>query len=231
MNTTSLHLDRKLLESFRTHYEQDGYRFLVEPARHLLPDFLQGFHPDAIALSNGGGVVIEVKRFKQPADRSRILSNLAKEVARHPGWKLDIVYSTPFHPLGGWLLPSHEEIQARLASARREISNLEEGRNTVGDAAVQLLILWPIFEATARRRLIDENASTGRSILNPKAVIEALVDEGLISDDDASKVVDLMQLRDFASAGFREPAVGIGHVRQLSDLTEKLLPANQRPAA
>ncbi len=231
MNTPSANADNKLLESFRPHHEGGGYQFVVEPDEDRLPEFLRGLHPDAVALASSGGVVIEVKRDMQPVARSRELGELARVVENHRGWKLDIVYSTPFHPLGGWLLPSDEEIQKHLESSRGEISKLQDGRDCVGDATVLLLLLWPTFEAAARRRLIDEKASLGKSILNSKSVIDALVDEGILSDDEASKVATLMRLRDYASAGFKEPAIEIGHVRDLADTTEKLLRERQRSAA
>lgn len=228
------HQDRKLLESFRPRYEQSGFDFYIEPSGDKLPSFLSDYHPDAIAIrksASEGGVVVEVKRFKQSRERSKAFSRLAAEVARNPNWKLDVVYSTPFHPLGGWLLPSDNEVREELGRFRAELEHLEQGQESIGDERVLLLLLWPLFEAAARRRLTEEDIELGEGLLNSKSVLEKLVLEGIISDEEGRLATDLLQHKDFASAGFREPTVDAVQLRQLMDLTNRLLSSNRSQAA
>jgi len=226
--------DRRLLESFRTHYEQNGFDFHVDPAPDKLPPFLTNHRPDAIAIrrsDNDGGIVVGVKRFKQPPERSQALIRLAAEVAKHPNWRLDIVYSTPFHRLGGWLLPSDTEVRDELARLRAQLEHLETGQEAIGDERVLLLLIWPLFEAAARRRLTDESIKLGEGLLNSKSVLEQLVLEGIISDEDGQLATNLLLHKDFISAGFREPAVDTGQLRQLTELTNRLLSSNRPQAA
>ena len=232
--TADLEHDRKLLESFRPHYEQNGFDFRVEPDPDTLPLFLRSLRPDAIAIPRDkreGGIVIEVKRFKQSPGRSQLLIELAAEVAKHPNWRLDIVYSTPFHRLGGWLLPSDTEVREELAQYSAKLEHLEDDQESDGDERVLLLLLWPLFEAAARRRLTDENIDLGERLLNSKSVLEQLVLEGVVSDEDGRLATDLLQHKDFVSAGFREPSVDPAQLRQLIDLTNRLLSSNRSQAA
>jgi hypothetical protein len=226
--------DRKLVESFKPHYEESGFDFNVEPSRDELPDFLQDFRPAAIArpkAGGDGGIVVAVKRYKQPAESTRLVTRLASEVAKHPKWRLDLVFSTPFHPLGGWLLPSEKEIRSELSAFRAQLADFEAGRESVGDARVLLLLLWPLFEATARRRLSDENIDLGKKPLNSKAVLDLLVTEDVISDEDGQLATDLLQHKEYVSAGFREPTVDIEQIKRLAGLTDRLLSTRKSAAA
>lgn len=226
--------DRNLVESFRPHYEQNGFEYIVEPSPEKLPPFLAEFRPVAVAISRergNSGVAVGVRRFRQSQERNQALSDLAAEVAKHPEWTLDIVYSTPFHRLGGWLLPSDAEVREELSALSAQLENEAANEDKIGDERVLLLLLWPLFEAAARRRLADEDIELGDPFLSSTTVLEQLVLEGIISDEDGQLASILLQHKDYISAGFREPVVDAGQLRKLIDLTRRLLSSNRSQAA
>ena len=45
--------ERLVLERLRETYEREGYEFFLQPSGDILPPFLRGFRPDAIALKPG----------------------------------------------------------------------------------------------------------------------------------------------------------------------------------
>ena len=52
-----------VLRNLRAASEERGLKFYIKPPRDVLPEFLGGYQPDAIAIDpQGGGMVVEIKR-------------------------------------------------------------------------------------------------------------------------------------------------------------------------
>jgi hypothetical protein len=80
----------------QTSYEARGLRFVIDPPRELVPAFLVGHTPDAIALDpDGGGIIIEVMRPPSQIGGKRDLAEISKTVAAQKGWEFRAVYVSP----------------------------------------------------------------------------------------------------------------------------------------
>ena len=53
--STERSMETKLLKSLRPRYEQEGFKFIIEPGADDLPAFLRRYRPDAIARPDAGG--------------------------------------------------------------------------------------------------------------------------------------------------------------------------------
>ncbi len=173
---------RATLERVGHDYQRKGYEFTLYPKPGELPDFLKDYGPDAVATSNAGSVVISVNRF---GEEQAPLVELAGEIRRHPGWRLDVVFPEKPHPK----LPIHDadEIAMRLPAARRMFDQ--------GERAAALLLLWSLLEAATRLQLATLGVERN-SFSTTTALAKDLVAHGLVDDHDQADVEDLGQLRD-----------------------------------
>lgn len=217
-------MEADVLKELKPHYEGRGLTFIVEPSADLLPSFLREFHPDAIAVApdGSGGVVVEIKVWKDTRQTAPSLEGLANEVARHKGWSLDIVLADGTLRERWLLVPSTAELSAELMSLKADLAKLKLAEDSIGDLRVQLLFGWSLFEAAARRALLEDDVEL-KSSTNPKTLIEKLVIEGLLTDRDGAIAVDLMRIRGLIAHGFLKQQVSVDQVEVLLQLIEKLL--------
>src|ERR1700689_3304468 len=86
--------ERLVLERLRETYEREGYEFFLQPSGGILPPFLRGVRPDAIALKPGEGVVIEVKFGNRPG-KDQHLGPIAAALHGHADWRLKAYFEQP----------------------------------------------------------------------------------------------------------------------------------------
>ncbi len=223
--STERSMETKLLRSLQPRYEREGFRFVIDPDADALPPLLRQYHPDAIArrAAGEGGIVIGISEIKGPAQKARNLEQLAREVAKHKEWRLDIVLADRALQEAWLLVPSLEELESEFRALESDFAKLAAGEDSIGDLKFQLLFGWPLFEAAGRRVLLENDIDLPKDALNSKGVIENLVLEGLMSDDDAAKAVDLMRLRNLITHGYLKQPISADDVRTLFLLIEKLL--------
>jgi hypothetical protein len=177
-------LELDVLRNLQHSYEARGLKLHINPSRELVPSFLAGYTPDAIAVgSDGGGIIIEVKRHRtQAIDRQ--LAELAKKVADQKGWEFQAVYTNPTTERPGNIAkPTPEQIDARL----REIQILAD----TGHYAPALMFGWAVLESLARLASSHES-SRGYS---PIQAVQALAEEGYIEDEEAQRLREMARLR------------------------------------
>lgn len=218
MSATDLQWERELLDSYRQHYEGLGLRYIVEPQAGDLPDFLRVYRPDAVAISGEGGVVLEVKQIGDEPTNEQ-LRHMAAEIAKHKGWRLDLLLADRSFVDQGYLLPSREEVGLELEKLRKD----SQAHDSIGAPAVHLLFGWALFEAAARRVLVDADIGISRNVMNPKELIERLVTEDFISDMEGEAAVKLMRQRNLVAHGFLKQPINIAETNCLFDLVEKIL--------
>jgi hypothetical protein len=213
-------VESEVIARLRDRYLAEGYQFVVEPMRELIPSFLGNYRPDALALRGDGGVVIEVKRRKPPRDQD-YLAELAKLFEDHPEWKFQIVLaenfgreSIPEEP--GWRGgdSSDEELQLK----RNEV----EGLVRQGFWDVALVLAWSVFEAAARSRL-DRRGEA----LSGWRLAERLISLGLLDNADLDKIRDILSLRSAISHGHFSVHATEGDVRFLLALIDSLASEDQ----
>ena len=124
-----------LLESVVPDLEADGYEVFPRPRAPLLPAFMRGYRPDAIAYRKDRKLAIEVLRPGVPSKLGDLLSE-------RKDWELRVY----------WVSSSGAAARiepASRASIERTITTVED---LVGDGRTQpaLLMAWAVFEATGR---------------------------------------------------------------------------------
>src|SRR5271165_6396747 len=80
--------ENDLLDVIGDRYRAEGYQFIKHPPKDVVPAFLEGLVPDAIALKSGDNVIIEVKQSSR-TDRGGLVE-FAKRVQNKSGWKLRV---------------------------------------------------------------------------------------------------------------------------------------------
>lgn len=223
--STGSRMEIKLLKSLQPRYEEEGLRFIIEPGVDDLPAFLRQYHPDAIArpAAGEGGVVIGISEIKGPVQKAKNLEQLAREIAKHKEWRLDIVLADRSLQEGWMLVPSLAELRAELHTLERDFARFTSSEDSIGDIKFQLLFGWPLFEAAGRRVLLENDIDLPKDALNSKGVIDNLVVEGLISDDDAAAAIDLLRLRNLITHGYLKQQVSADDVGALFGLIKKLV--------
>ena len=90
---------RQIIEQLTPQLEADGYTVYLEPPRQLLPAFMRGYIPDAIALRAKGfeqfkkNLAIEVK-VEGLSTKTRI-EELERRFADAGDWELRVYYARP----------------------------------------------------------------------------------------------------------------------------------------
>ena len=171
MSTNAPTRERVILERLRENYEHRGYEFFAEPLPDMLPSFLGHCRPDAIALKQGDGVIIEIKSGRRAGREPRIEA-LAKLISGQPGWRLQVYFegersedSVQIDP------PTQRQIAGQLVEVERLAAS--------GHRKAAMLLAWSVLEAIARARLTQEGASSQRP-LSPDQTVQSLEMSGLV---------------------------------------------------
>jgi hypothetical protein len=61
MSTTHSQAEEAILQMLRPNLEAEGFQVFVHPTRTILPPFMHGYRPSAIALKENRKLAIEVK--------------------------------------------------------------------------------------------------------------------------------------------------------------------------
>lgn len=184
--------DRLVLDRLKETYEHQGYEFFIEPLPQILPAFLGGFRPDAIALKPGENQVIEVKLGRRAGEERR-LETLAKLVAGQPGWQLKVFYEgeRPEDALR-FTVPTQPQIDAQITEA--------EQLAAAGHNKAALLLGWSVLEAIARARAAHEGTVSQRPF-SPAQTVQSLEMAGIIDRNVGQDLRAKAQLRNLAAHG------------------------------
>ncbi len=198
MTAPSAFQERDIMEVLGARYRERGFQFLVEPPTEFVPDFLQGYTPDALALKDGQGVLIELKRQKTGRDDQRI-AEVSRRLSGHPNWTLEVVFAENFVRERGWTL-SPAEIRsasdAELREVQEEIERLEQG----GNLSAAFLLGWSLLEAATRRRIADA-APAASMPMTSWQIVEQLTALGIVEGDVVLSLRDLLRKRNALAHG------------------------------
>lgn len=175
--------ETEVLQALRHRYERDGYSFIVHPPRELLPAFLKGYSPDAVALSDRGNVVIEVRARRTPVGEKN-LAQIAERVASHPEWRFDVFYGGDFNR---HLYDAPSSIQ--IADLLKEINGLRAS----GQDRAAYVMGWSALEAITRTLRSEDHGSLPPMI--PSEIIEWLASNGYLSAADQRLLRHSIQTR------------------------------------
>lgn len=213
MVTSETSREQAILENLRERYEGKGYAFFAYPPRDLLPPFLEGYMPDAIALGPNERVAIEVKPYRGQANPSQ-LSKVASLFSGHPEWKFIVVYSDE-NARQDMLLsqPSRRDVESELSTVETLMRQ--------GQTRAALVLAWGALEAAARLLVSPQDrTSHGRS---PRQVLEQLERDGYLDRETARPLWEAVALRNAAVHGDFAAEIGDTAIEQLLAAIRELL--------
>tara|TARA_R110002074_G_scaffold321520_1_gene491994 strand:+ start:603 stop:1253 length:651 start_codon:yes stop_codon:yes gene_type:complete len=174
-------VEKSVLETLVPELEAEGYEVLIHPRASSLPKFMQGYIPDAIALSESRNIAIEVTGGKRQG--SEKVTRLQQLFEKETNWEFRVIYYKPENDAQALPKISNEAIEKAIG----EIKELMDK----GLLQASLLIGWSTFEAVSRNLLpkIFERPQT------PGRLIENLANRGQITPDDADTLRSLVVSR------------------------------------
>lgn len=182
-------IDADIAEQVARRLVSEGYSVMREPAPHLLPRELRDFRPDILATRPGESLIVEITRPRR-GEPSAGIDSLAEKVRALPGWRLELVVGGETSSPEPW---SIEETRERLDHGE---SLLRAGH---GEAA--LMILWAVWEATARVLAEAEGVTVQRWA--PAALMSQLVHHGLLGQEDLDTVREVSFARNEIAHGMK----------------------------
>jgi len=185
MGASSAVRERDFLQTLVPGYEAEGFSVFLHPAREMLPQFMRGYQPDAIAVKDDKQIAIEIKRnvTRQVAQTKQ----LQRIFSEHPEWELRVYY-IPGHPEEDIQAPDLPEIDAALA----EVDQLKQA----GHLRAALIMAWAALEAAGRALLPQDLARPQPA----NRLIEVLASEGVVTPTEADSLRKAISLRNAATS-------------------------------
>ena len=169
-----------ILRVLRRRYEQDGYTFVTHPTGTLVPAFLGNYRPDALAISDKGSVVIEIR--SRAAGSSKRIADIAAIVERQPNWRFQVFYTPNFRT--DTFAPSSANV---IVEAVNEVFALQKS----GHDRAAFLMAWSALEAFVRT--LHANERDANKPLIPSEIVEWLSQWGNIDTALAKKLRRLVE--------------------------------------
>ncbi|MEO7494972.1 MAG: hypothetical protein ABIT83_02275 [Massilia sp.] len=164
----------EMLNTLEQDYVREGYVVIKQPTAEQLPFDLFGYLPDLIATKPGSGIILQVQASKSFISIDRV-QQLSHDIAARPGWRFMLVtledVDADAIPTTADELPTWQQLLRNLDS----VSGLLD-RDTLEPA---LLYLWRIFEASLRRRAIDQHIPVER--LPSAKLLDYMYSQGEVS--------------------------------------------------
>jgi uncharacterized protein YutE (UPF0331/DUF86 family) len=192
MVTSATTRESDFLRTLIPGYEAEGFSVFLHPAREMLPPFMRGYQPDAIAVKDEKKIAIEIKR--DAARHAARMEQLQQMFLKHPEWDLRIYYIP-----GG---PGEEDIQtlnhSEIDAALAEVDQLKRA----GHLRAALIMAFAALEAASRALL-------PQSLARPQPankLVEVLASEGAVTPAEAESLRYAVGLRNaVAHGGFSLP--------------------------
>jgi|RhiMetdeSRZDD1v2_1073273.scaffolds.fasta_scaffold50892_2 uncharacterized protein YutE (UPF0331/DUF86 family) len=198
-----------VLEHLLPQYQADGYDVYVNPSPSILPPFMQGYRPDAIAVRPDKKVAIEIVRSARTGSgKTEALQSL---LADHPDWELRVVYVSPLSSQGALEIAS----QATIANAIQVVLELKDESRYLP----ALMMAWATLESIGRALLPDRFSRPQ----TPARLIEVLASEGYLAPDEADALRAFIPLRNAAVHGVLEPAIDEKQLKSLVGVLRNLV--------
>jgi len=201
--------DTVIMQMLLPSLEAEGFRVFLHPARAILPPFMQGYQPDAIAMKGDKKVAIEVK--SAPGHAEPHIQKLRDLFSAHPDWELRIVYAAA----------ENSDQTIVVISRDLTVESLDRIPKVLDEAGPvpALLMGWSIFEAAARS-LVPEHLGRPQT---PNRLLEILASDGYITPEEADFLRCLGRLRNEAAHGRLDAPVTRDQVMMLVTMTRTML--------
>jgi hypothetical protein len=202
-------------------YRAAGYEVLVQPSDRDLPSSLHGLRPDLLARRGEDNVLVEVKSSARGRELDRYRT-LAERVHAEPGWRLDLVVSTPPDQLAGisdYPVLTLVDARARFEDARKLLDG--------GYPDAALLLAWAGVEGVLRGIAEKEDVALQRQ--STGSLLQKLTTTGALSRSDYQQLRDTLAQRSAVAHGFGAAGVD-DSARALIELGHRLMADMDRAA-
>mgnify|MGYP000969134003 CR=1 FL=1 len=190
-------------------YRRKGYNYIAYPSQDLLPTFMQGFRPHAIALSDAKNIAIQVIPRGGPT-QSDEMANTQTLFKGRTDWEFR-VFSAEAAIEDQIFAPTRAQIEAQLADVESLLAS--------GQARAALLMAWSAIEAVARKTGADYPL-TYRS---PSEALHALAHMGFLENARVAALMELLRLRNRVAHGDLTVPVRPEEVRPVLDAARTAL--------
>jgi len=170
-----------VLENIVPQLEAEGFEVYARPSAHLLPAFMRGYSPDAIALREDRKLAIEVLR-KGVSSKGR-LDKLRELLTGHRDWELRVYWISPSNTPKAIETASRKDIERAITSI--------EALTGEGMLAPALLMSWATLEALGRA-LLPETFPRPQT---PGRLLEVLAGDGYVTPTEADQLRQLANVR------------------------------------
>ncbi|WP_406872788.1 hypothetical protein WHT83_01685 [Aminobacter sp. P9b] len=203
--------EAELLQRLIPELEGEGYEVFVQPNRKLVPSFMQGYQPDAIALRGDKNLAIEVISRGSP-NSQRKLAQISEILKGQSRWDLRVLWIEDGRERKALPISSFETIHSRLDDARKIVA--------IGQPEAALLLAWASFEALARATLPDyfDRPQT------PGRIVETLSAKGYFTPSEADKLRNFVRYRNAIIHGDIGQKIPGEEVSTFIDILETILP-------
>ncbi|MSO77040.1 MAG: hypothetical protein EXQ87_09040 [Alphaproteobacteria bacterium] len=198
-----------VLENIVPELEAEGFDVYTRPSPHLLPAFMHGHSPDAIALRPDKKLAIEVLR-EGPQAKQRF-DMAQKLLSGHDEWELRVYW------ISSSTIPKMIEAAPRRAIEETIETVQELARD--GRAAPALLMAWATLEALGRGLLPGEFANPQ----TPRRLVEVLASQGYIAPSDADRLRPLAETRNRLIHGGLQKTVRTAELKSFITILKTLL--------
>jgi hypothetical protein len=178
--------DIPLLDAVLARYKADGFEVFVHPSDAVLPPFLKGCRPDAVAIGPHKRIAIEIARSNAPSEK---ISRMEEIFTKHNDWEFVVLYISPSSSTETLKTSSRSAIKA----AAKQVVQLRDG----GHDAAALVIGWSALEAIARVLLADRLARPQP----PEHLVEILASDGYLTPDEADSLRSAAAARNAVAHG------------------------------
>ena len=196
-------------------YRQKGYEVTIHPSDEQLPDFLRPFGPDLIAISPIEKVAVRVQASGR-VQRTELLTELAKAIDTHPGWRFDLVIDRqPDKQAPGLDDPRIDKPMVR----QRLLEGEQLAVQGMLDAA--LLIIWSALEAACWWAFQKDGLSLTRH--TPAAYVSRLYTEGFVDESDYRHLTKILDLRNAVAHGVQGATIHKSDIQTMLRITRRLI--------
>ena len=217
---TRQELDAQVVEGLRARYEDAGFTFDASPKPEDLPEFFEGYVPDALARKSGVTVAIAVKG-RRTGSTERQLQTLRRLFDGRPDWRFHVV------------LPAGDAAQHTpplpVVDAAVIRSRAAEARNLAaqGHRPWALVMAWSLMEASLRLRNGEPEGRAHSSL----SVLQALAENGFVEPESFRHLRELADLRNRIAHGDLTVEPTEADVDAVLSTVEGVLNADVEPAA
>ncbi|MGN6157065.1 MAG: HepT-like ribonuclease domain-containing protein [Devosia sp.] len=200
--------EKEVLQQEADRLTAEGYEVFLQPGPSLMPVFLHGYTPDAVAYGHGRKIALEVA---SPVSReSSNLRQLAALFGQHKDWDFRVLWAEP--QSSPQALPAQSPNSVRTA-----IDEIVQLRRQ-GLRRPAFLLGWATLEAISR----SIAQSQFEKPQTPGRLIQVLAQEGYLTPDAADRLRDLASLRNQLVHGALDADVSDGDLAVLLSTLDSL---------